>query len=185
MENHQTALQYPADNSPPRIPHDELEALQASLRAYAGALLGRPGEVEDLVQETNLYLLSNDAHYQPGTNFRAWAFSAVYYRVLAWKRDRHRNRVDLFSEETLEIISRASTELTDAAPKAEALKSCLGRLSSADRELLEWKYVERRKLTDLAKRGGGTVDGLHQKVSRLRQGLRQCIHKVLSEGGTF
>lgn len=170
-----------AESDPPRIPHEELEALQDSLRAYAGALLGRASEVEDLIQETNLYLLSNDSKYEPGSNFRAWAFTAVYYRVLAWRRDRQRDRIDLFSEETLEVISQATEACSDAGPRAEALHGCLSRLAPADRELLEWKYVDRRSLTELAQRAGTKANSLHQKISRLRQALRLCIRKSLSE----
>lgn len=169
------------DASPSRIPHDELEAYQDSLRAYAGALLGRAAEVEDLIQETNLYLLSNEAKFEPGTNFKAWAFRAVYYRVLAWRRDRQRDRVELFSEETLEAIARASESCPDAAPRAEALRTCMERIPPADRALLEWKYVERRPLADLARRTGIKSNNLHQKISRLRQALRLCIRKALSE----
>jgi len=163
-----------------RIPHDELESLQTSMRAYAGALLGHASEVEDLIQETNLYLLSNDSKFEPGTNFKAWALTAVYYRVLAWKRDRQRDRIDLFSEETLEVISRASEACADADPRAEALNDCLARLAPADREILEWKYVERRSLTDFAQRFGTNANNLHQKISRLRQALRVCIRNTLS-----
>lgn len=170
-----------ADPVPPRIPHDELEALQDSLRAYAGALLGRASEVEDLIQETNLFLLSNDSKYEPGTNFKAWAFTAVYYRVLAWRRDQQRDRIDLFSEETLELISNATEACDDAGPRAEALLGCMALLSPADRELLEWKYVDRRSLSDLAQRAGTKANNLHQKISRLRQALRLCIRKTLSE----
>lgn len=166
---------------PPRIPHAELEALQDSLRAYAGALLGRASEVEDLVQETNLYLLSNDAKFEPNTNFKAWAFSVVYYRVLAWRRDRKRERLDLFSEETLEVIARATETYSDAGSRAEALKKCMERLSHSDRQLLEWKYLDRRSLTDLAQSAGIKANSLHQKISRLRQALRLCIRKTLSE----
>ena len=134
----------PADDAnPPRIPHDELEAYQDSLRAYAGALLGRASEVEDLIQETNLYLLSNEAKFEPGTNFKAWAFTAVYYRVLAWRRDRQRDRIELFSEETLEVIARASESCADAGPRAEALQGCMERLPPSDRELLDLPCASR------------------------------------------
>lgn len=164
-----------------RIPHDVLESLQPSMRAYAGALLGQASEVEDLVQETNLYLLSNDSKFEPGTNFKAWAMTAVYYRVLAWKRDRQRNRVDLFSEETLEVISRKFDAYTHADARSDALNNCLSRMSLADRDILEWKYIEGRSLTDLAKRLGTSANNLHQKISRLRLALRVCIRNAISD----
>ena len=165
-----------------RLPLAELEQLQPALRAYAGSLLGRAEWVEDIVQDANLYLLEHASDYQTGTNFRAWAYSAVYYKVLAWRRDHMRDREESFSEATLETIAQAAAASPDAdamSGRLEARKHCLTRLSADDRALLEWKYVERRKLTDLALQQSRSADSFHQKLSRLRLALRACITRNL------
>jgi RNA polymerase sigma-70 factor (ECF subfamily) len=165
-----------------RLPLLELNQLQPDLRAYAGSLLGRPEWVEDIVQDANLYLLENAGDFTPGTNFRAWAYSAVYFKVLAWRRDQMRNREDLFSEPTLEVISQAAAQAEPDSynPRLDALKVCLAKLPAEDRAMLEWKYVEQRKLSDLALRQSGTANTYHQKLSRLRLALRACIRKQLA-----
>ena len=154
---------------------------QLPLRLYVQSLLPGDFAAADVVQQANTTAWGKREDFEPGTNFKAWAFTAVYYRVLAWRRDRQRDRIELFSEETLEVIARASESCADAGPRAEALQGCMERLPPSDRELLEWKYVERRSLTDLAKRTGSKANNLHQKISRLRQALRICIRKALSE----
>jgi DNA-directed RNA polymerase specialized sigma24 family protein len=93
-----------------------------------------------------------------------------------------RNREDLFSEPTLEVISQAAAQAEPDSynPRLDALKVCLAKLPAEDRAMLEWKYVEQRKLSDLALRQSGTANTYHQKLSRLRLALRACIRKQLA-----
>ena len=65
----------------------ELEALQPAMRAYVGSLIGSVAEVSDIVQEANLLIWEKRDEYEEGTNFKAFAFRVVRFKVMSFRRD--------------------------------------------------------------------------------------------------
>lgn len=62
---------------------DELFLVLPSLRGYASALTRNHHDSEDLVQDSIVRILAAADRFQPGTNFRAWAFTIVRNRFLS------------------------------------------------------------------------------------------------------
>ena len=90
---------------------DQLVAIQRALYAYILTLLPRPGEASDVLQDTNVALWRNAARFQPGTDFRAWAYRVAYYQVLTQRRKHDRDRLR-FDESLLTALA----EQLDAEP---------------------------------------------------------------------
>jgi RNA polymerase sigma-70 factor (ECF subfamily) len=58
-----------------------------------------------------------------------------------------------------------------------ALKQCLGKLRSSDRELLMHRYATAETLFDYAQKSGRSTGGLKVTLHRLRNALLSCIGK--------
>lgn len=160
----------------------EIRALQSGLKEYVAGLLGGGDGVEDLVQETNLFLWERRGEFVAGTNFRAWAMRVAWFKVMAERRDRARSGRVVFSEPMLEMLmARAEERLPEADFRLKALRHCLDRSRPQDRRLLDWKYGRGSSLTDLAQATGCAATAIHKTISRLRLALRHCVEKQLKE----
>ncbi|WP_367870878.1 sigma-70 family RNA polymerase sigma factor [Luteolibacter sp. Populi] len=160
----------------------EIRLFQAGLKEYVAGLLGGADGVEDLVQETNLFLWEQRGEFVRGSNFRAWAKRVAWFKVMAERRDRLREGRVAFSESMLEqLASRAEERMPQSDLRLEALRRCLSRSRPQDRKILEWKYSRRASLTELADAHGCAPNAMHKMISRLRLALRHCVEKQLAE----
>jgi len=153
---------------------------QPRLRGYLAAILGAWSDVDDLVQETNLVLITKRDDFKAGTNFIAWAFRVAYFKATTWRRDRMREgRVVLGEVAFQDIAAEAEAHFAIRPPVIDALAQCLRKLPSHERELVNAKYVERQSLVDLADQLGCSSNSLHKSISRIRLVLRNCVTKTL------
>jgi RNA polymerase sigma-70 factor (ECF subfamily) len=160
----------------------EIRHFQSGLKEYVAGLLGGRDGVEDLVQETNLFLWQRREEFVQGSNFRAWAMRVAWFKVMAERRDRLREGRVAFSESMLEqLASRSEERMGQSDLRLEALRRCLSRARPQDRKILEWKYSRRASLTELADEHGCAPNAMHKMISRLRIALRHCVEKQLSE----
>lgn len=158
----------------------EIRGLQAGLKEYISGLLGGADGVDDLVQETNLFLWEQRGEFVMGSNFRAWALRVAWFKVMAERRDRAREGRVVFSEALLEQLSqRAEERMVEADVRLGALRRCLDKSRPQDRKILEWKYARHGSLTELAEANGCAPNAMHKIISRLRLALRHCVEKQL------
>jgi RNA polymerase sigma-70 factor (ECF subfamily) len=61
---------------------NDLIACLPDLRAYARSLTRNRHDADDLVQDTVLRIMKSQDRFQPGTNFKAWAFTILRNRFL-------------------------------------------------------------------------------------------------------
>lgn len=160
----------------------EIHALQSGLKEYVAGLLGGLDGVEDLVQETNLFLWTKRADFVAGTNFRAWAMRVAWFKVMAARRDRAREGRVVFGDAMFErLAARAEERMPESDTRLKALRRCLERTRPQDRRLLDWKYGRSASLTELAAASGKAATTVHKTISRLRLALRHCVEKQLKE----
>lgn len=159
----------------------EIESLRPALKSYILSLLPHPGACDDVVQETCIFLWERRTEFRPGTNFKAWAFKAAWFKALAHRRDLQRNRVVTFSEDILQRIAGAAEQRTEGNDsRIGALRSCLAELPPADLQLLRLKYLEKGSLADHARALDFKPNRVQKTLSRLRLVLRHCIETKLS-----
>lgn len=159
---------------------DLLAGMQGPLRTYIRSLLGPDAEADDVLQETNLFLVERWTDFQPGTSFKAWSFRVAYFKALACRRDRiRRDRVE-FSESTLHrIAQRGAERYGQTEERHAALEHCLARMRPSDRALLAVRYTKGFSLTEHARRLRKSPAAVHKAISRLRLVLKQCVDRRL------
>lgn len=160
-----------------------LREVWPGLGAYVGSLLGAHRHLaDDVLQETALFVWEKRAELPGVRNFNAWVFRAAYFKTLAVRRDLSRSKELMMDDEIFERLAIAAEEsASDTDARLDALASCIEATRESDRRLIEWRYRDKRPLTELALLLNQTRDTLHQRVCRLRRALRHCVEHKLAQ----
>lgn len=153
---------------------------QRRLYAFILAMVCRPADAEDVLQEANVVLWRRRSSFQQGTNFLAWAFEIARLQVLAW-RGRQGRRADLLDDELLaEIAATAIIESERDVPGEAALAVCLKKLPESQRGLILRRYQPQMAVNTLASEMGKSAKAVSESLRRIRETLRQCIERTLA-----
>lgn len=159
-----------------------LAQAQTRLKAYILSLLSNGQDADDILQETNTYILKHLDKFERGSNFKAWSFQIAYFRVKSHIRDQQRRGYVELPEALREHISYAASEYFSAPDdRLHLLHRCIQKLRAKERLLLRLQYVENKSLTKLAEQTKQTANSLHKTLSRIRQALRICVERQQSE----
>jgi RNA polymerase sigma-70 factor (ECF subfamily) len=157
---------------------------QPRLFAYIMSLLRNPDEARDVLQNTNLVLWRKLDEYADIASFEAWSTRIAYYQVLAFRRDRGRDRHQ-FSEALLsQIATAAEAETKGIDQRMVHLHGCIQELSDDHRELLVARYTKQTPVRQIAETAGKSPAALAMALYRIRQLLLQCIEGRLQGEGS-
>ncbi|MEM8953842.1 MAG: sigma-70 family RNA polymerase sigma factor [Verrucomicrobiota bacterium] len=169
-------------------PDDHIVALltehQIALRLYVQSLMPGDPNAHDVTQHANTTLWQKRADFEPGTNFKAWAFAIARYEVLNYRKKQARDARRLIFSDELEntIAEELPTHSENLDQRHDALKHCLTKLRPKDRELILHRYFKSASLKDYAEKVGRSVGGLKVTLHRLRAALQKCIEGQLETG---
>jgi len=163
--------------------HQEFELLlaehQNAVKYFVRSLLPGYHGADDVSQEVLLTLWNKREQFEPGTNFRAWAFRVAQLHVMNQRRKLARGKWLIFDEEMMERLEPevflAETDQLEA--EQNALEKCMQSLDPEDRELLHTRYATKDSLETYAQEKGVPPGTLKARLFRLRAGLRRCIEK--------
>jgi RNA polymerase sigma-70 factor, ECF subfamily len=155
---------------------------QAAIYAYLLTLHPDRVAAQDILQESNLVICRKRNDFEPGTNFKAWAFRIAYWQTLAHlKRVKRAGFVEL-EPDVIDLVSQeAAEQVGDFEIRHSALRSCIQKLPPGDTSILLAHYQNRESIADLSGRLGRSRDALKQVLMRIRRVLRTCIERQLAE----
>lgn len=142
---------------------------------------GNPDQAEEILQETNVVILTKLDQFQRGTNFHAWVCQIAHYEILKFRQRRHRSKL-IFSDEFLQHIVSATLTPDDglAEHKQRALRTCLNKLRPRDREIIEQRYNPDVSTQELSERLHRPANSIYQSIGRIRKILLECIRRELN-----
>lgn len=155
-------------------------ANEAAIRAYVRRMVPTRGDADDVMQETSVVLWEKFDTFREDGDFRSWAFGVARFEVLAWLRDKGRDRLVLNED----VVARLADVAADDEPRLErqreALEDCLAKVAPDQRQLLMQAYSEESRIQDVARHSGRTVPGFYQWLHRMRKLLHECICRELA-----
>lgn len=161
----------------------QFTANEAAIRAFVRRLVPARADADDIMQEVSVVLWEKFDTLHPGGGFRAWAFGVARYEVLAWLRDKGRDRLVL-SEKAVELLgSEAEASEPRLQLQREALEHCIDRVAPAQRSLLLRAYEPGARVAALARESGRSEPGFYQWLYRIRRQLLDCIRRNLAREG--
>jgi RNA polymerase sigma-70 factor (ECF subfamily) len=159
----------------------QFTANEAAVRAFIRRLVPAHADADDIMQEVSLVLWEKFGTFRDGGDFRAWAFGVVRFEVLAWLRDKSRDRLVL-SPKTIEYLgSEAEAHEPRLERQRKALERCIVEVAPAQRDLLMRAYEPGARIACLARESGRSQPGFYQWLYRIRKLLLDCIHRTLAK----
>lgn len=113
-------------------------------------------------------------------NFTPFAYKSIWGGILdeLQKENRFADHVTQMEDEFLENVIEAEIDVHHGAPNG--LAEALDVLSPAERELVQWLFIEGFTLTECAERFGITVAGVKKRRERMLAKLRSELSRVTS-----
>lgn len=156
-------------------------ANEGAIRAYVRRLVPTRADADDVMQEVSVVLWKKFGQFRAGADFRAWAFGVARYAVLAWRRDKARDRLVLDENVVLKLADETAEHEDHLESQREALEKCIQRIHPGQRELLMEAYESHTQIQEVATRSGRTVTGFYQWLHRVRRMLLDCVRRALTQ----
>jgi RNA polymerase sigma-70 factor (ECF subfamily) len=154
-------------------------AHEPALRAFVRSLVPRVADASDVMQEVAVVLWQKFGEYASSEDFRRWAFGVARFKVMAWQRDRRRDR-HLFGTDLTELLAaEAEVQSSRLERQREALQHCLDKLPSDQRQLVDTAYTPGQCIEELAQRMGRTAMAVYKRLHRIRLALVECTQGVM------
>ncbi len=163
--------------------HEEFVSLyvrhEPAVFSFVLAMVQNTADAEDVVQRASMTMWRCFDQFQPGTNFRNWAFQVAKNTALnhltKMSRDRH-----VFSEKLINLLAeQAEARAGYLDSRRRALDSCLEKLPAADHEMVAGCYAEGATIRSFAEQAGETANKIYKRLNRVRSQLQTCIEHQL------
>lgn len=156
-------------------------AHEPAIRAHVRRLVPSRADADDVMQEISVVLWEKFDSFRESENFRAWAFGVARFEVLAWLRDKGRDRLVLDEDVVTKIAEETTFEEPRLQLQREALEHCMKKVPPDQRDLLMQAYHPEARIQNVAQRSGRSVAGFYQWLHRMRRTLLECIRRALSQ----
>ncbi|MEW6306057.1 MAG: sigma-70 family RNA polymerase sigma factor [Verrucomicrobiota bacterium] len=154
---------------------------EPAIRAYVRRLVPTRADADDVLQEVSIVLWEKFGELRAGADFRPWAFGVARFEVLAWLRDKERDRLVLDEEVVIRLADETAQDEPRLARRRDALEGCMKKVPDDQRELLMQAYQPDARIQDIARSSGRTVPGFYQWLHRMRRMLLDCIRRALTQ----
>ena len=163
--------------------HEEFVTLyvrhEAAVFSFVLAMVSHTADAEDVVQRASMTMWRCFDRFEPGSNFRAWAFQIAKNEALNHlsknKRDRH-----VFSEKLVAMLAdQAEERADDLDARRRALDFCVEELPADDHELVKGCYREGSTIRSFAEQSGETANKIYKRLNRVRRQLQKCAERQL------
>ena len=156
---------------------------QRSLYLFILPLVYTTADADEVLQETNVVILSKWSQFELGTNFIAWCRAIARLEVFRFRRSRH-HRLQLLGDDVVELLARRLEEQpADFDQKRDALSECIKQLRKPDQELIRRRYATGSNGDDVAHQLGRPANSVYQSLGRVRRVLLECIRRRMAAGG--
>jgi len=157
-----------------------LGAHERNLFAYVYALAPNWQDAEEVMQRLRIRIWQQFDQYETDKPFDAWARAIAYYLVLAYRKEKSRQR-EFFAERILEAVSREFEKHSErSSERRDVLIGCLDKLEGRKRELVQEYYSTSRQSSEsIAQRLAMTPNAVRQALFRIRRVLLECVERTL------
>jgi len=155
-----------------------LGAHERELFGYIFSLTANWDDSQEVMQRLRIRVWEQFARYDQERPFGAWARAIAYYLVLAFRKERSRQR-EYFTERVIQLLDEAYAKSNEVVGQSrEALVECLAKLP-ANKQKLVTDYYSPGGAAELVRTLGMTANSLRQSVHRIRRTLYECVQRKL------
>jgi len=126
-------------------------------------------DAEELVQETFLNALKQLPLFRGDSSLWTWMVSIARHEIADFYRKKYAKKA-LHTVPLGDLI--ISTKIQDSSEISEAVMYCLGKMKAESVELLKLKYVDSKKVLEIAQDFGRSVKSVESELFRARNEFR-------------
>lgn len=153
---------------------------EPGLRVFVRSLVPEWDDVDEVMQNTGLVLWRKFGDFDPDTEFMRWACVVARFEVLAWRRDKARDR-HVFDPDLVELLATEAEELVEiCSAERRALDRCLARLPESRRRLVIASYEPGVKIHEVAALAGKSATAFYKLLNRTRAALLDCVQREIN-----
>jgi len=153
-----------------------LGAHERDLFGYIFSMTANWDDSQEIMQRLRIRIWEQFDRYDAARPFGAWARAIAYYLVLAFRKEKSRQRV-YFTEHVIQLLDDAyATAGESISGSRDVLVDCLGKLST-DKQQMVTDYYAPGGPAALAASLGKTANSLRQAVHRIRRLLHDCVQR--------
>src|SRR5213075_2515331 len=145
---------------------------------YVAALVPNVADAEDIVQQTALALWEKFDAYDADQPFTPWACRFALNKTKQWIERRQRWQALLEGGLVEELAQRREELRPEIETRLKHLESCLSKLPTEQRSMVEGYYYRRDGVEKLAEESGRTVAAAYKTLQRIRQALKTCVENA-------
>lgn len=146
---------------------------------FIRSLVPNQADADELYQDVSTILWEKFGSFQPGTDFRAWAFQIAHFRVLTFRQRKGRLPhpfSDAFVEAVeVDLASPDFGSLLDA--RFRALADCYSKLKARDKDLIDRRYLRGVNVKDISAQVHRSSDFVYKALRRIHGLLFDCISR--------
>lgn len=154
--------------------------IEGRLRRYVEVIAPTASDVDDVMQETAISLMSKFDQYDPELPFFNWACRFAQNVVKRHRARAMANRYQLSDAAINAITVDYPHHQQRSAERRRALTDCLNHLREEDRRLVELRYFSHETVDSLSQKIEEPVARLYRSLSRIRKTLANCVRKKLA-----
>ena len=152
---------------------------QRRIHAYILYLVPNASDADDILQETLAEMWNRFDDFREGSNFIAWSITIAKYKILSF-RQKNKNSKVLFSDHLSGLLDGESEKnLTFVKQEIEALKKCMEKLSSKQKNYVLMRYEQALTFREIASQVGVSMQAVCKSVYRIHASLAQCVEMHL------
>jgi RNA polymerase sigma-70 factor (ECF subfamily) len=173
----------------PHIPSEEererftqlFSELAPDLNASIRVLVYDMNNVKEVLQNVAVILWEKYWNIADKTEFRKIAYTVLRYELLAYRRDKARERL-VFDESVIALlVDQSSVEEQEISRERELLEKFMATMVAEDKELLFSAYQSQVKIKDIAKNRGKTPMTMYKRLQKIRAELFEFITEELKK----
>ena len=155
---------------------------RSRIAAAAWVVVRDAHAAEDIFQNVALKSLTKEVSFEAEGAVLSWAFITARREGIDWLR-RHRKESTGLDSEILDLLKQdwLSESSRSGEARMEALRACLRTLPEKSSRLLRLRYFEGNSCGEVATEIGTGLNAVYKRLSRLHQGLKECIELRLDK----
>jgi RNA polymerase sigma-70 factor (ECF subfamily) len=159
-------------------------ANQRRIYGFVRALLHDPLETDDVVQQALGVMWDRFHTFDPNgspDDFGRWAMAVARIEVMRLTRGR-RNHLSVFGSELVhQLADVVARQAGEEDRRLDALRACLDKLTSRQRELIHLRYTEDMSVAKVSEKVGRPSPTVYRMLSQVRRMLLGCIRQTMQE----
>jgi RNA polymerase sigma-70 factor (ECF subfamily) len=159
-----------------------VQIYQARLRAYAARFVYSNDDAIDMVQDAFIEAFQHLDRFDVDKDFGAWIRVICRNRIFNFYRSQKIRKtisLDVIDEAIQEMVEKRGDDGENTEERLQALKGCIEKLGTEQRELVEMRYQDQIPVKDIAEFQGKSATSLSMKLMRIRDQLRVCVERTL------